>query len=92
MYLAVLFGGRVILSQAPPLKLQGLFFLHNALLSFASLWLLILYLENIVPVIFNKGLFYAICDPKAWTQRLELLYYVNYLFKYWGKITITFRF
>ena len=49
----------------------------------ASGALLALFIENLVPVLARHGLLYAICDDGAWTQRLELLYYLNYLVKYW---------
>lgn len=38
---------------------------------------------QIVPIIIKNGFFYAICDKRSWTSRLETYYIVNYLFKYW---------
>ena len=38
---------------------------------------------QIVPVVWKHGFFYAICNNKSWTPRLETYYIVNYLFKYW---------
>ncbi|TPX43199.1 very-long-chain 3-oxoacyl-CoA synthase [Synchytrium endobioticum] len=49
----------------------------------ASAYLLALFLEIIIPMIYNHGVFYALCDTAAYTPRMELLYYINYLFKYW---------
>lgn len=66
-----------------PIQSKVIFFLHNAILSVASAYLLGLFLENLIPMIYNHGLFYAICDEGAYTPRMELLYYINYLFKYW---------
>ncbi|KAG0370619.1 fatty acid elongase [Gamsiella multidivaricata] len=82
-YFIVIFGGRQIMKGQEAFKLKGLFILHNFLLTIASGALLLLFIENLVPILARHGLFYAICDAGAWTQRLELLYYLNYLVKYW---------
>lgn len=39
--------------------------------------------EQLFPIVYNHGLLYAVCAKDAWTQPLELLYYLNYLVKYW---------
>ncbi|KAK3848002.1 MAG: fatty acid elongase [Linnemannia gamsii] len=82
-YLFVIFGGRQVMKNQDAFKLKHLFILHNFLLTVASGALLMLFVENLVPILARHGLFYAICDDGAWTQRLELLYYLNYLVKYW---------
>ncbi|KAF9092162.1 hypothetical protein BGX23_004562 [Mortierella sp. AD031] len=82
-YFIVIFGGRQIMKSQEAFKLKPLFILHNFLLTIASGTLLLLFIENLVPILARNGLFYAICDQGAWTQRLELLYYLNYLVKYW---------
>ncbi|KAG0296213.1 hypothetical protein BGZ98_001065 [Dissophora globulifera] len=82
-YLVVIFGGRQIMKSQEAFKLKYLFILHNFLLTVASGALLALFIENLLPILTKHGLFYAICDDGAWTQRLELLYYLNYLVKYW---------
>lgn len=51
---------------------------HNALLSLASLWLLALFVEQVVPIYRRHGFFYSICDKEAWTPELVTLYMVNY--------------
>jgi hypothetical protein len=82
-YFIVIFGGRQIMKSQEAFKLKPFFILHNFLLTIASGALLLLFIENLVPILARNGLFYAICDQGAWTQRLELLYYLNYLVKYW---------
>jgi hypothetical protein len=47
-------------------------------------------IENIFPILYHKGLLHAVCDTDAWTQPLELLYYLNYLVKYWELIDTVF--
>ncbi|KAH7104418.1 GNS1/SUR4 membrane protein [Auriculariales sp. MPI-PUGE-AT-0066] len=89
-YLSVVFGLREIMRTREALKLQFLFQLHNALLSLGSLVLLVLMLEEIVPIWWNNSLFHAICNPRAWTPRMEFYYIVNYYFKFWELIDTVF--
>ncbi|KAJ1671626.1 Fatty acyl-CoA elongase/Polyunsaturated fatty acid specific elongation enzyme, partial [Spiromyces aspiralis] len=37
---------------------------------------------QIIPIIHKHGFVWAICDEFSWTQPLELLYYINYIFKW----------
>lgn len=73
-----------------PVSVKPLFFLHNAILSAASLALLVLFLEIIVPNIWNNGLLWSMCSPNAYTPRIEFLYYINYLIKYYEFIDTAF--
>lgn len=73
-----------------PFKLQKLFQLHNILLAIVSAVLLVLIIEQIFPQLYHHGFLYAICSTRNWTQKLELLYYVNYLVKYWELIDTVF--
>jgi fatty acid elongase 3 len=82
-YLAVIFGGKLLMRNFPVIKLQFIFQLHNLLLTLSSLALLILFAEQLIPIVFRNGIFHSVCHNDAWTQRLELLYYINYLIKYW---------
>ncbi|KAF9438485.1 hypothetical protein BGZ76_007604 [Entomortierella beljakovae] len=82
-YLIVIFGGREIMRNQEAFKLKYLFILHNFLLTIASGALLLLFIENLAPILAKNGLLYAICNEGAWTQRLELLYFLNYLVKFW---------
>jgi len=82
-YLISIFGVQEIMKDRKPLKLKPLFMLHNFLLSAGSAILLVLMIEELVPIIYNDGWFAAICADSSWTSRLETLYIANYYFKYW---------
>ncbi|KAF9936396.1 hypothetical protein BGZ65_002425 [Modicella reniformis] len=82
-YFVVIFGGRQIMKSQEAFKLKHLFIFHNFLLTITSGSLLLLIIENMIPMLARHGLFYSICATGAWTQRLELLFYLNYLVKYW---------
>ncbi|KAJ1799159.1 Fatty acyl-CoA elongase/Polyunsaturated fatty acid specific elongation enzyme [Coemansia sp. RSA 2399] len=88
VYLGVIFGSQLIMRPFKPFKLTRLAQIHNLFLTLISLGLLILYVEELYPIISEGGLFYAVCNEKAWTQKLEVLYYLNYLTK-WIEFTDT---
>lgn len=67
-YLATIFGIREIMKTRQPQKLTFLFQVHNALLSSGSALLLVLMLEEIVPIYWRHGLFQALCGAGAWTE------------------------
>jgi hypothetical protein len=76
-YYIVIFGGRELMRNRPAFKLNGLFMLHNFYLTAISAILLALFLEQLIPTLYNHGVFYAICDIKGgWTAPLVTLYYV----------------
>ncbi|CAM0139649.1 Fatty acyl-CoA elongase/Polyunsaturated fatty acid specific elongation enzyme [Umbelopsis sp. WA50703] len=82
-YLVVIFGGQYLLRSASAFKFKLLFQIHNLLLTLVSLSLLLLLIEQLLPIIVKNGVLHAVCSTEGWTQRLELLYYLNYLVKYW---------
>ncbi|EJU02010.1 GNS1/SUR4 membrane protein [Dacryopinax primogenitus] len=81
-YLGVIFGIREIMKPYKPLKLNGLFQIHNLFLVTVSALVLVLMLEEILPHWYKHGFFSAICNTTAWTPRMEFYYIVNYYIKY----------
>ncbi|KAI9822681.1 MAG: hypothetical protein M1827_000400 [Pycnora praestabilis] len=82
-YYIVIFGGRELMKSRPAFKLNGLFIIHNLYLTVISAGLLALFTEQLVPTVWRKGVFHAICDSKGgWTKPLVTLYYLNYCTKY----------
>lgn len=67
-YLAVVFGLRKYMKNRSPLKLQGLFQLHNIFLSAGSLLLLSCMAEEIAPLYWKHGLFWVMCDEGMWNK------------------------
>lgn len=79
-YYIVIFGGREIMKGREPLKLNGLFKIHNFYLTVISGVLLALFVEQLVPTLARGGLFFAIChEDGGWTDPLVILYYVSAL-------------
>ena len=79
-YYIIVFGGREVMKGRQPLKLNGLFMLHNFYLTAISAVLLSLFTEQLVPTVWRNGVFYAICNEGGgWTKPLVTLYYVSYL-------------
>ncbi|TVY93517.1 Elongation of fatty acids protein [Lachnellula willkommii] len=91
VYYTVIFGGRELMRNRPAFKLNGLFMIHNFYLTTISAILLVLFTEQLIPTVYNHGIFYAICDVKGgWTPPLVILYYLNYLTKYLELIDTVF--
>lgn len=77
-YYVVIFGGRAVMKNFPPLKLNTLFMIHNFYLTAISATLLALFIEQLLPTIWKNGIFFSICDHQGgWTQPLIVLYYVS---------------
>lgn len=66
-YLATIFGIQAIQRNRQPAKLTTLFQAHNVFLSSGSALLLVLMLEEIIPIWYQRGLHGALCDAEAWT-------------------------
>ncbi|KAJ7597038.1 GNS1/SUR4 membrane protein [Mycena floridula] len=81
-YLVIIFGVQAYMKDKEPQKLNTLFQAHNVFLSSGSLLLLVLMLEEIVPIGWKNGIFSAMCDEQSWTKNMEFFYMINYYFKY----------
>ncbi|ODH52846.1 hypothetical protein GX48_01040 [Paracoccidioides brasiliensis] len=82
-YYVIVFGGREIMRNRPAMKLKGIFLIHNLFLTLISGTLLALFIEQLLPTLWRKGIFFAICNHDGgWTHPLVVLYYLNYLTKY----------
>jgi hypothetical protein len=66
-YLVTIFGVQAAMKNYAPNKLTLLFRAHNMFLSLGSLVLLVLMLEEIVPIIWKEGLYAAMCAETSWT-------------------------
>ncbi|KIY71621.1 GNS1/SUR4 membrane protein, partial [Cylindrobasidium torrendii FP15055 ss-10] len=89
-YLITIFGIQEVMKNRAPQKLNTLFQIHNVILSSGSLLLLVLMLEEILPIMWKEGIFTGICGAKAWTPRMEFYYMINYYFKYLELIDTVF--
>jgi len=76
-YYVVIFGGRELMKSRPAYKLNSIFLVHNFYLTAISLVLLVLFVEQLLPTLVRKGIFFAICDTRGgWTDKLVVLYFV----------------
>jgi len=91
-YYAVIFGVQAIMRKynIKPIQLKWIFFLHNCILSIVSLALLSGFAYNLIPMIRKHGILYALCHGDSYTQQMELLYYLNYLVKWWEFVDTVF--
>lgn len=80
VYYLTIFGGREFMKNRPAYKLTTLFMIHNFVLTAVSGILLALFVEQLLPTLWYRGVFYSICDHGGgWTQPLIVLYYVSVL-------------
>jgi fatty acid elongase 3 len=92
-YYIIIFGGRELMRGREPFKLNFLFKVHNFYLTAISGILLALFAEQMIPILARNGFFFAICDHRGgWTDKLVILYYLNYLTKFVELIDTCFLF
>lgn len=92
-YYIVIFGGRELMRGREAFKLNFLFKVHNFYLTAISAILLGLFLEQIIPTVARHGVFFAVCDHAGgWTDKMVILYYLNYLTKFLELIDTCFLF
>lgn len=89
-YFTIIFGGRAVMTNYKPLPCKSVFQLHNVLLTLVSAGLWLLLAEQLFPQLYRHGLYYTLCSEKAWTPQLELIYYLNYLVKWWELVDTGF--
>ncbi|TPX37517.1 very-long-chain 3-oxoacyl-CoA synthase [Synchytrium microbalum] len=89
-YVALMLSGKQIMKNYQPFVLKVPIFLHNLIMSVASAILFVLIMEPLIPMLYERGLNYSVCNKEAYTPRLELLYYFNFLFKIWEFIDTAF--
>ena len=79
-YYVTVLGGRELMKNRPALKLNALFMVHNLYLTVISGGLLALFIEQLAPTVWKRGVFFSICDHEGgWTPQLVTLYYVRRL-------------
>ena len=67
-YLVTIFGVQAAMRNHTPHKLSPLFRAHNMFLSIGSLVLLVLMLEEILPILWKEGIYAAMCAETSWTS------------------------
>lgn len=75
-YLIILMGHK-IMRRRPAFDLSSQFLMHNLVFSVLSGFLLLLFVEELVPRLWKRGIYHSICGRGGWTQRLVTLYYVR---------------
>ncbi len=92
VYYSVILGGREWMRTRPAFKLNTPFLIHNLYLTIISGSLLALFIQQLVPRLWTHGLYDGICGAGGWTDKLVVLYYLNYLTKYLEFIDTCFLF
>jgi fatty acid elongase 3 len=76
-YLAIIFSTREIMKSRPPQNLNTAFRAHNVFLSVGSLILLVLIMEEILPIMWRDGIFNAMCAVPSWTTVSEMVHRIR---------------
>ena len=90
-YLVIIFSIQAWMKNRPPFKLQFLFRLHNAFLTSGSALLVALILEQVVPLVYQHGVFWGMCDNDMWNKVCNAFFRVEtriqVVFRIWSFIT-----
>lgn len=78
-YYLTIFTGWKMMKNRQAFKLSTLFKIHNFLLTAVSGALLVLFIEQLAPSLWNHGLYNCICSAPGWSDKLVILYYVGNL-------------
>jgi fatty acid elongase 3 len=80
VYYVTIFGGREVMRTRPAFKFNLLFQIHNLGLTIISGTLLVLFLEQLIPTLVEKGVYHGVCTlDGGWTPQLVALYYVCFV-------------
>jgi len=90
-YCVVIYSIKQIMKDRKAPNLRSIAALHNIFLSTFSAVLLFLIVQNCIPL-WSQGLWSAICAPDGYPNfnKLQLLYYLNYLFKFYELLDTVF--
>jgi len=90
-YLVGVFSLQHFMKSQKPVNLKSIMIVHNGLLTVFSLILLLLIIENLIPV-WQRGLWYSLCTAEQYPNffNLQFLYYINYVFKYYELLDTVF--
>ncbi len=72
-YLVIIFGIQAWMKNKPPYRLQFLFRFHNAFLTIGSLLLVLLIMEEVVPAVYEHGVFWGLCNVNMWSEVRDAL-------------------
>ena len=76
-YYLILLIGRKVMKGRPACELTSQFLMHNLFLSVLSGFLFLLFVEELGPGLWKRGIYHCICGAGGWTKRLVTLYYVR---------------
>lgn len=76
-YYLIILIGRKMMRGRPAFQLTSQFQMHNLFLSVLSGFLFLLFVEELGPGLWRRGIYHCICGPGGWTKRLVTLYYVR---------------
>ena len=81
-YYLIILIGRKIMRGRPAFELTSQFQMHNLFLSVLSGFLFLLFVEELGPRSWKRGIYHSICGSGGWTKRLVTLYYVRQYSQY----------